>query len=165
MIEWILNSVALLFFAIALLFYKLNTRLVNYNKVAIVCLAFCLLPIAYFISIWLAYALQFILLVGLARVSHRYYKEGLFRRRKELHEIFSSRHPDHVRARKEIYPHLKHLGERERELDSEKKSIDRMKSELREEAEKIRAEKEEIERRRKALKEAHFDMMAERERR
>lgn len=161
--EILLNGIAVILFAVTLLLYKLNTRKIYYNKIALVCIALVLIPLAAFLNDFLPYLIQLVLLAAFAHFGNEYHKRGLFRRRQELHEIYRSRKREHREAKENLYPHLKDLAIREKRLEKELDKVKTAKEELREHARQIKTEREELERAKKAVKAAHFEVLAERE--
>lgn len=163
MFEILLNGLAVIVFIVGLFFYKLNLRRTHYGKVALVCLGLVLIPLSSFINSYIPYFVQLVLFAGFSQAAHQYFRNGLFRRRKELHEIYSSRKKEHKHAREFLYPHLKELEKRRFELLNETKKVSKLRDELKEQEERLKEEKKEVERSRKELKDAHFHALSEKE--
>jgi len=163
MLESLINGIAVMLFIVGMFFFKLSQRRIHYGKIMLVCLALVLIPLSTFINSYLQYALQLVLLTALAHFSYTYYRRGLFRRRKELHELYVENRKEHRHARKMLYPHLKHIDERERKLEKERKKLDKARKDLEDAASRIKQEKKELTEERKELKQARFQKLSDKE--
>jgi len=163
MYEILLNSISVIIFIIGLFFYKLNLRRVYYGKVVLICLGLVLIPLSSFINPYVPYFIQLILFAGFSQFAHEYFRNGLFRRKKELHEIYTSKRKEHKHAKEFLYPHLKELEKRRYELLKEEEKITSLKNKLKEQVIQIKEEKEGLEKAKKELKNAHFEALSEKE--
>ncbi|MBU2589365.1 MAG: hypothetical protein KKA65_03300 [Nanoarchaeota archaeon] len=158
-----LNGIAVIIFIIGLFFYKLNLRKIHYGKVVLICLGLVLIPLSSFINSYLPYFIQLILFAGFSQFAHEYFRGGLFRRRKELHEIYTSKRKEHKYAKEFLYPHLKELEKRRYELIKETDKLSSLKDELKEQARQIKEERKELEDAKKEVKNVHFEVLSEKE--
>ncbi len=141
MYETVLNCISVIIFVIGLFFYKLNFRKIYYKKVALVCLGLVLIPLSSLINQYIPYFIQLVLFVGFSQFAHEYFRSGLFRRKKELHEIYVSKKKEHKHAREFLYPHLKELEKRRNHLIRETEKISKIKDELSKQAKELKEEK------------------------
>ncbi|MFH1066112.1 MAG: hypothetical protein V1734_06405 [Nanoarchaeota archaeon] len=141
-----LPSLAVLIFAIAIILFSMTERRTYYRRVITACLALVLVPLAYILNEYLAYALQALVLIAVGNVCRHYYKAGYFRRRKELMEIFRHDHPEHRDAKKMLYHSLKDMHSRE-------KTIEKRLAEIEETENKLREKEFELKEQARALKE------------
>lgn len=158
--ELIIKWLPFALFAIALLFYKLKKREVDYGKVAMICISLVLVNIAFSMNAYIAYFLQLFLLASLAFFSREYFKRGLFRRRKQMYELYRGERREHRQMRNELYPHVRALEEHERDLDRKLEEIRKVEADLDTKAAELRRERDELEQSKETVKEAHLDVVS-----
>lgn len=140
-------------FVLAALIYKLNTRKVYYNRIVLSCLALALPLLASYIDKMLMYFFQLLFLAVFAHFGNQYYKEGFFRRRKELHNIvWRAAKKEHKDFKPILYPHLKDLELRELKIEKDLAKINRLREELRQHALELRNERYMLEKEKKTLR-------------
>jgi len=145
--QYALPALAVLIFGIAIILFSMTERRTYYRRVITACMAMVMVPLAYILNEYLAYALQALVLIAVGNVSRDYYKAGYFRRRKELMEIFRHDHPEHRDAKKMLYHNLRDMDSREKMIEKKLAEIEETENKLREKEfelkEQIRAIKEE----------------------
>jgi len=161
--EMWLNGIAVIIFIIGMFFYKLNMKKIHYRKIVLICFGLILIPLASFINSYVPYFIQLVLFAGFSQFAHEYFRGGLFRRRKELHEIYTSKKKEHRHVKEFLYPHLKELDKRRYELLKETEKLSKLKDELKEQARQLKEEKKELETAKKEVKNTHFEVLADKE--
>lgn len=130
--QYALPSLAVLIFAAAIILFSMTERRTYYRRIITACLAMVMVPLAYILNEYLAYALQALVLIAVGNVCRDYYKAGYFRRRKELMEIFRHDHPEHRDAKKVLYHNLRDMHTRERMIEKRLAEIEETENKLRE---------------------------------
>lgn len=142
--QYLLPSASVLIFAVAIILYSMNERKTYYSRVAAACLALVLVPLAFILNEYLAYALQALVLLAVANITRDYYKAGFFRRRKELMEIFRHDHPEHRETKQLLYRPLKEIELRERQIEKKLAEIEQVEMKLKEKEERLKQQMREL---------------------
>lgn len=130
--RYALPSAAVLIFAVAIILFSMTERRTYYRRVVTACLAMVMVPLAYILNEYLAYALQTLVLMAVANLSRDYYKAGFFKRRKDLMEIFRHDHPDYREHKQILYHPLRDIESKERLIEKKLADIEDMENKLRE---------------------------------
>lgn len=130
--RYALPSAAVLLFAVAIILFSMTERRTYYRRVATACLAMVMVPLAFILNEYLAYALQTLVLMAVANLSRDYYKAGFFKRRKDLMEIFKHDHPDYREHKRILYHPLRDIESKERIIEKKLADIEDMENKLRE---------------------------------
>ncbi len=147
MIETVLKILGIAVFILAAIIYKLNRRRLYYDKIVLSCLALALPLLASYIDVMLMYFFQLLFLAMFAHFGNQYYKEGFFRRRRELHNIvWRAAKREHKEFKPILYPHLKDLELKEIKIEKELAKIAKLRAELKQHALELKQERDNLER-------------------
>lgn len=149
--RYALPSAAVLFFAVAIILFSMTERRTYYRRVVTACLAMVMVPLAFILNEYLAYALQTLVLMAVANLSRDYYKAGFFKRRKDLMEIFKHDHPEYREHKQILYNPLKDIESKERLIEKKLADIEDMENKLREKEFELKEQARELKEKQKEM--------------